>query len=583
MATLRVLGVRHHSPACARRVQEIVREARPAYVLVEGPADMNPRLGELGLPHRLPVAVYSYRLDAGDETRARGTWTPFCDYSPEWVALREAAAIGAEARFIDLPAWDDAFRDILNRYGEGARVTGAHVRELAQRHGFDCSDALWDHLFEAALDADGRAGGALERKLETYFDALRGDDPPSEMDRRREAYMASWIAWAMSRTEGTVLVVTGGYHAPALKRLVAALPSPDAPPDVPPPDDARVGSFLVPFSFRRLDSFAGYASGMPSPAYYQAVWERGDGAPEAMMRAAVTRIRAIGQVVSTADLAAATTLTAGLARIRGHRTPTRVDTLDGLVSALLEEPIDAPLPWSERGVLAPGTSPLLVELVRAYSGTRSGVLADATPRPPLVDDARAALEAVGQTLAAAPRRAELSLASDADQPARQVLHRLRILAIAGVQLESAGSLARGKTKSAEVWHLVEHEETLPTLIERSVYGASLAQAARARLMERLSEAEDLSAFILVMRDAFAAGFERLAEELTASAFAAVEHEGQLPVAGRALEDLVGMDRRLRLRTGAPSETHALLRAVFDSDALALGERRRGSRPSLRRG
>ncbi len=35
------------------------------------------------------------------------------------------------------------------------------------------------------------------------------------------------------------------------------------------------GSYLVPYSFRRLDSFAGYAAGMPSPAYFQALWEGG--------------------------------------------------------------------------------------------------------------------------------------------------------------------------------------------------------------------------------------------------------------------------------------------------------------------
>lgn len=568
MATLRIFGVRHHSPACARRVQEIIREVRPAYVLIEGPVDMNDRLGELRLPHALPIAVYSYRLDEQErDTRSRGTWTPFCAYSPEWVALQEAAAVGSEARFIDLPAWHDAFREIENRYGEGRRRSD-RIQALIEEHGFDGSDALWDHLFEAALDADGRAGEALEARLAEYFDALRGEDAAAPMDRPREAYMAEWIAWAMGRAVGTVLVVCGGYHAPALRALAAGIEPRDTPPACPMPERAEVGSFLVPFTFRRLDSFAGYASGMPSPAYYQALWDRGDDAPDAMLRAAVERLRAIGQVVSTADYAAARTSTEALARLRGHRRPTRVDTLDGLTSTLLKEPIDGPLPWSERRTLAPGTAPLLVELVATYSGDRRGALAEGTPSPPIVADARDRLDALGLALGPAPRRVELSITERETRPARALLHRLRVLGVPGVELQAEGSFRRGEPRK-ERWALAERDETLPTLIERAVYGASVEQAARTRLMEQLGGSSDLLQLVSIMRDAGLAGFEALADTLSASALHAVEREGHLGRAGQALDALLAMQRRARLGehfrggTGGEHAESALLSAVFE--------------------
>src|SRR5439155_18384698 len=57
---LHVAGVRHHSPACAKLVGHVIRTVRPRHVLIEGPSDMNGRLAELYLPHRLPVAVLSY-------------------------------------------------------------------------------------------------------------------------------------------------------------------------------------------------------------------------------------------------------------------------------------------------------------------------------------------------------------------------------------------------------------------------------------------------------------------------------------------------------------------------------------------
>src|SRR5690349_4618083 len=117
MPLLEILGVRHHSPACARLVAQRITERRPRFVLIEGPSDMNGRLAELTLAHALPIAVYSYRLQQSGK-RARGSWAPFCAYSPEWVALHEGLAVGADTRFMDLPAWDDAFEERENRYSD---------------------------------------------------------------------------------------------------------------------------------------------------------------------------------------------------------------------------------------------------------------------------------------------------------------------------------------------------------------------------------------------------------------------------------------------------------------------------------
>lgn len=563
MAVLRVVGVRHHSPACARLVARVIDACSPAMVLIEGPSDMNERIDELLLGHELPIAVYSYRLDGDDAVRARGTWTPFCDYSPEWVALTRGRAAGAETLFIDLPAYDDAFHDRINRYADGllARLSWS---EIAEAHGFDCSDALWDHLFESQGDDEH-----IEGRLAGYFDGLRGsdasEDPAGEMDARREAYMAQWIGWALGRVDeqATVLVVCGGYHAPALRRLSAALRPPEPPPCTP-PEGARVGSFLVPFSFKRLDSFAGYASGMPSPAFYQAVWEREVEAPHHMLAHAVERLRGIGQVVSTADHSAARVMTDGLARMRGHAVPTRSDTLDGLVATLLKEPIDAPLPWSERQVLRPGTAPLLVELVAAYSGERRGSLAQGTPAPPLVGDARGELASVDLPLGPDVKRVELACADPATQRARTILHRLRVLAIDGIELVGTPSLGRGNTGAAftERWSLVELEGTLPTLIERAVYGATLAQAARACLEERMARAGDLLDFVAALSDALLTSLPHLAHALSAATLAVVEKESRLAHAGAALEALSAIDRQLE-RDGANANVAALREAVFE--------------------
>src|SRR5262249_30334144 len=152
--------------------------------------------------------------------------------------------------------------------------------------------------------------------LSTYFEELREGDDPGDRDREREAYMSRWIAWAMRQTQsaergasgvssrgrggaeppdqdGDVVVVCGGYHEPELRSAWRAVDDP-ARPDVPSlAEGTRTGSYLVPYSFHRLDSFVGYESGMPSPEFYQRVWEEGaDAAGEDMLFTAVKHLRA---------------------------------------------------------------------------------------------------------------------------------------------------------------------------------------------------------------------------------------------------------------------------------------------------
>ncbi|MFD8411548.1 DUF5682 family protein [Streptomyces sp. NPDC059650] len=258
--TARFLGVRHHSPACARLVSRTIAALRPGHVLVEGPADLNDRLGELLLGHRLPIAVFGHYRDA---ERTATSWTPFCDYSPEWVALTEGRAAGAQVRFIDLPAWHPAFADRSNRYADAeARYERATAR-LCDRFGVDSADALWDRMFEAP-EPGGQDDAALAERLALYFDVVRGDTVADASDRAREEYMASWVRAALAEPgSGDVLVVPGGFHRPALVALTAAAPpacgAADGTPPVPrPPADALAGSHLVPYSFHQLDAFTGY-------------------------------------------------------------------------------------------------------------------------------------------------------------------------------------------------------------------------------------------------------------------------------------------------------------------------------------
>ncbi|MGW2178247.1 DUF5682 family protein [Streptomyces sp. NPDC001732] len=511
------LGVRHHSPACARLVERTVEELRPAQVLIEGPAEMNGRLDELLLGHELPVAVFSHYRD---ERRAATSWAPLCDYSPEWVALRAGRAAGAEVRFIDLPAWHPAFAERTNRYAD-AEIRYAEATERLCRHfAVDSSDALWDRLFEVEPD-DG-----LADRLDAYFALVRGDAAADAGDRARETYMAAWVRAAVGRAGNRpVLVVTGGFHQPALRALTEPggegcaqdecwEQDEDGWPRVPaPPKGAMAGSFLVPYSFRQLDAFAGYQSGMPSPGYYQRVWDAGpEAAADGLLRVVVERLRARRFPVSTADLIAARSLAQGLTALRGHPSPARIDVLDGLAGALITDDLDRPLPWTTRGALTTGVHPVVVEMLAACGGDRTGRLHPGTPAPPLVHDVAARLAALvldGGT--GTSYRLDLTDATDLERS--RVLHRLRVLGIPG-HGRTAGPEHGADPVFTERWEAQAAPGREAALVEAGAYGATLAEAAAVALAERAraaaAEADDLAKTLF---DAVVCGMDGFSEQL----------------------------------------------------------------------
>lgn len=515
---------------------------------------MNDRMGEFLLAHELPIAVYSYRL-AGNQSF--GSWSPFCEYSPEWVALKEGHDFGAEVRFIDLPAWHPAMSAIENRYSDDHLLMSTRLPEVAKDLGYDSMDSMWDALFEKDFAPDTDLEQVGDRLAE-YFVALRGEEAGSVSDQQRESFMRQGISSALQSCDKgeTVLVVCGGYHQEALRSAETNDAAKHLMLQKPGPDD-RIGAYLVPFSFKRLDSFAGYAAGMPSPNYYQHVWEVGlEAACAALQIKSAERLRSKKQVVSTADLITTEQLCLGLANLRGRTIPLRSDILDGLTSALVKEALEVPRPWTGRGRLVPRTHPILVELISVFSGDRTGRLDPQVPQPPLVGDVHDALSRVGMDIAARkPFAPSVDVLSPQDESLRTLLWRLSVLQIPGVTLVSKAVFTRGATDPIEQWEINWDLEADACLIERAVYGASLDQAVRNRLLEQLaaidSKAPALGTVAQCFETAVLAGLPDLAFGLEQSASLAIEQSILLSELGGACERLVNLLSQLTDAQKAP--------------------------------
>nr|WP_202197699.1 DUF5682 family protein [Streptomyces spororaveus]MCM9076967.1 DUF5682 family protein [Streptomyces spororaveus]GHI75205.1 hypothetical protein Sspor_07660 [Streptomyces spororaveus] len=210
-----LIGVRHHSPALAAVVPDLLDASGADVVCVELPAEFQPWLEHLADPETVaPVAL------AGTGEDGRLAFYPFADFSPELAAIRWARAAGAAVVCCDLPLADR---------GWTATATGPAPEPVSQagaEPGVSFADALTaagtgregDDLWDRAVEvlAPGCPPEAVRRAALGVGWALRADTGAvPATDLAREAHMRSVITDAAAGGH-RVAAVIGAFHAPAL-------------------------------------------------------------------------------------------------------------------------------------------------------------------------------------------------------------------------------------------------------------------------------------------------------------------------------------------------------------------------------
>ena len=499
-----VLPVRHHSPACALQVQRAVDARRPSVVLVEGPRGFDPLVPLLTAPEaEMPLAVYAYAVwpssEGVPETRTAGYY-PFCDYSPELVALRRAGQLGIPARFVDLdlaeqhaaadPArWapdPDAGRTLQDeRHYEHSR--GLNL--LADRLGCRDQEDLW----EALLETGRRSLEEHVAAVAAYCLLARRDHTDADLTAdgtsAREAEMTWHVQQALDARrpgDGPVLVVLGGFHAVALPDLV------DAPPARP---ALRTGTstedaVLIRYTFERLERLNGYGAGMTSPAWHQRVWDQlragpGDVHPRvaATLSALLDVTRELrarhGLPVPQPAVSAAFDQAVSLARLRDREAPLRSDLLDALTSCLVKGDADV------EGAHVRATARAVL------TGDRVGVLPPGAGTPPLVVDTLERLRRQRLRIDGTERRScDLDLYRRADhRTTSRLLHGLALLDVPFAARTAGPDFVRGTglARLHEKWDYAWSPMTEGALAEASILGSTLPAAVAHRFEQLLEQ------------------------------------------------------------------------------------------------
>lgn len=603
--------IRHHSPACAWHLRQLIRKAQPASILIEGPETFDRFVADLQRSETVaPVAIYTHVIERQDtrgrggeirgEERRSGSFYPLCDYSPELVALREAAGIGARVGFCDLE-YPRQVRSEEAELRERRRLTSllseAHLQEstylraLAERTGCRDPHELWDRLFESRFREI--ATHEFVRQVAAYCWFARAHAPTTRLERdgtvAREAHMAARIERELARLRraaretsreaggegrGPLLVVTGGFHTPALALGWARTWKVEPPPE----PEERVFEALIPYGFAQLDALNGYAAGMPSPGFYQRLWETAGECASAIHESVAldlltelpARLRTAGASLqlSTADAIAAFAQAVLLARARGNDGPAREDLLDGMRSCFVKGELDV------EGQLV---LDLALELMR---GDRVGCLPPEVKLHPLVADFRSQAEALHLALdTGTPRELALEIyRKSRHQQISRWFHRLAFLEVPYARFIGGPDfvMSRDLDLQVEHWECAWSPNTDSALIEKGLYGSTIEQACLARLHEFLARLEEehgeAGAFEAVRAVALCLRLDLGAHlpVLVAAAQARLAAEGRL---GQCAEAAAQLQALLRLRgpisDGATPEVRLLAVAAYERSCLLV--------------
>jgi hypothetical protein len=619
--------IRHHSPACAWHLEQLIREKKPRAVLVEGPSSFNsliPLILHEGT--RAPVAIYTSftgenveNPESQDTTMGRprfAAYYPFCDYSPELVALRVGAETGASLRFIDLdfPEQIEAEETVSDEQNlpriesllEEQHFERSHfLQSLARQAGCRDHNDLWDHLFETRVttktiqEKDNEAASknceAFIRDVAAWCYFARLDAAPEKLQADgttdREHAMAANIQEELAKrsetSSGPVLVVTGGFHTVALPELVQSPRQKNKPAK-----DRGALSCLVRYSFEQLDALNGYSAGMPSPFYYDQAWRAAKdrlnqtitgiekrssrektataelepftelAAKVLVQLGQLTRRKKLSTPLSVADEIAALEQARRLAGLRGHPGPTREDLLDGIRSCFVKGSMDA------EGQVLLGLSHHIL------TGTAIGEVPSEAGTPPLVEDFRATAKRLRLSITDTMRhKNSLDLyRKRVHRKCSRFFHSLSFIEITFAVLARGPDFVKGTRLNLlyEQWNYQWSPQTESRLVEASIHGSTIEEAAANRLLgitaqlEKQGRGQSAIEAATMLVHACRMGLHRQTEPLRALIETQIENDPDFKSLAASLNQLIMLwESREPLEAHQLSEIPKLIRLAYE--------------------
>ncbi len=521
-------GIRHLSPAGAYYLKGFLDEKRPKLVLVEGPSDFGDMLSDMVRGEtKPPIAVLAYTKEAP----VRTVLYPFAEYSPEYQAIWWCHEHHVECRFMDLPS--ETFLAIpecgmQEAEGEEARVSV--YEQLDQKSGEDGHDTFWERVMEQAGSMEAYHVGAnnFGANIRSLTEGKENDWAETVL---REAYMRQQIRKAVDAgmEPQDIVVVTGSYHVEGLKSWQ------DADEDLSGMPKVEANHTLMPYSYYRLSTRAGYGAGNKAPAYYALLWEGlNKGEPMYAVYSYLIRLakyqREKGNPVSSASVIEAVRLAMSLAQLRGGTIASLRDLRDAAETCIGEGSV----------------SNIILATADTEIGTAIGALPDGVSRTSIQEDFYRQLkdlklekyrDITAQDLMLdlrENRRVSSEKSAFIDLHRSFFLHRLRVIKVSFAQQQA---VSQDNATWSEHWVVRWTPEAEIELVESALKGDTIDGAASFAMKERVENAGNMGDIALVIEDASCCGMEKAVSYATAAL-------QRMAVDAASVEDLAKTAQRL---------------------------------------
>lgn len=466
--SLHVFGIRHHGPGCARSLRQALDALAPDAILVEGPPDADavlPLAADAAM--RPPVALLVYRPDAPKQA----VFYPFAEFSPEWEAIRFALSRGVAVRFMDLPM-SLRFAHKPDAEPEQTPTRIDPLAALATAAGYDDHEMWWEHLVERRRDPVGLFDAIAEAMA-----AIRSEaDATTDLDLLREAYMRQTIRGAIKEGRERIAVICGAWHAPALAAPGPAKPDAERLKGL---SKTKVDVAWIPWTHTRLSYRSGYGAGIESPGWYRHLWLAPDRAAIRWLVDAARLLREQDLEAPSASVIEAARLADALAAMRALASPGLAELREAMLSVLCRS--DA--------------SPLALVRTRLEIGNELGAVPDAATIVPLQRELRDTQRRLRLKATDEIKTLDLDLRNATDRERSILLHRLTTLGVDwGTPQESAGKSGTFH----ELWDVQWQPEMEVSLVEASIWGHTIQDAASGRLCHDATETGELDALTTLL-------------------------------------------------------------------------------------
>lgn len=480
-----VFGIRHHGPGSAKSLVKALEAFQPDCILIEAPADAQEMIHHIQDEElALPAAILLYAPTNFQQT----AYFPFAKFSPEWQALMFGRKHNISMAFIDLPmarmfAWREKKPAETPYTFESSNPNELFVHDpisyIAQLAGYSDSERWWELTFEQTQNDI-----AIFEIILEMMSALREahDGLETAETLLREAHMRQAIRQAVRQFQ-KIAVVCGAWHAPVLhhwqdfkkqedEKRLKSLPK------------GNTQTTWIPWSYERLAFQSGYGAGVLSPAWYELLFDDWENAGTIWLTTIAQLLRAEKLDASAADVLEANRLANTLATLRGRAIP----GIDELLEAALPTICKGEEKWLD-----------LIQK-RAIIGQKVGHIPNKIASL-IQQDFEKTIKSLHLTKAyqsVDPVEKKLDLRKDHDRAVSYLVHRLLLLDIPFGKLQSNPETAKGSYW--EIWTLKWQPEFAISLIEASMWGSTIYDAALAFSVEKVQKTSDLSKLAALAQD-----------------------------------------------------------------------------------